>query len=554
MLDDILRVSQDGQRVYLSAGNTQHTSDQPIEKKQIKDWLVHHQADAFFCFDDTIESALTKLNTSNDDSESEDFIIAERRDATIEARIADDKMTAYLIVNGACGGRGLKGDDILSTLREANIVRGIKKPTLQKLLSASGRLKPGEYLDVPVAFGRQPVAGEDAHIVYLIEDPADRVRRPREREDGTVDMRDLGEMVMVKQGQPLAKLVPETAGYEGFTVTGSVLSTSSGKPMTLAAHEGSAFSNKDPNILIATMAGVPRLQNDGVAVDDALSLDVVDVGTGHVNFEGSVVIKGDVEVGMKVTASGTVTVGGVVESATITAGADIIVQNGIIGRQVAADSDINCILVADGNIVAKFAQYATLCANKNVELTLHAMHCNTQVGQSLTISDTTKRKGTLAGGKHEVGEKLQAVIVGASAGAHTYIHCFPRLPLLKRQMVELNKDWEDKTAQLDKVKAAEAKLEALPPAKRDAAMVERITSTRDNLFEALDEIEKAIEETDTTIEASYRAASITATKSLLNRVHCTIGEEKHSINSEHGPSVLFYDNAAIELKPYQQNS
>ncbi len=64
MLDDILRVSQDGQRVYLSAGNTQHTSDQPIEKKQIKDWLVHHQADAFFCFDDTIESALTKLNTS----------------------------------------------------------------------------------------------------------------------------------------------------------------------------------------------------------------------------------------------------------------------------------------------------------------------------------------------------------------------------------------------------------------------------------------------------------------------------------------------------------
>ncbi len=233
------------------------------------------------------------------------------------------------------------------------------------------------------------------------------------------------------------------------------------------------------------------MQKDGVAVDDALSLDVVDVNTGHVNFEGSVVIKGDVEVGMKVTASGTVTVGGVVESATITAGADIIVQNGIIGRQVAADSDINCILVADGNIVAKFAQYATLCANQNLELTLHAMHCHTQVGQSIMISDATKRKGTLAGGEHEVGEKVQAVIVGASAGAHTYIHCFPRLPLLKRQMVELNKDWEDKTAQLDKVKAAEAKLEALPPAKRDAAMVERISSTRDNLFEALEEIEKS---------------------------------------------------------------
>ncbi len=112
---------------------------------------------------------------------------------------------------------------------------------------------------MPVAFGRQPVAGEDAHIVYLIEDPADRIRRPKERDDGTVDMRDLGEMMMVKQGQPLAKLIAETPGYEGFTVTGSVLSTSPGKPMTLAAHEGSEFSNKDPNILIATIAGIPRI-------------------------------------------------------------------------------------------------------------------------------------------------------------------------------------------------------------------------------------------------------------------------------------------------------
>ncbi|KKA43490.1 MULTISPECIES: DUF342 domain-containing protein [unclassified Salinivibrio] len=553
MLDDILRVSQDGQRVYLSAGKVEHTNGQPIEKKQIKDWLVSNQVEGFFCFDDTIESALTKLNASPDDAESEDFIIAERRDATIEARIADDKMTAYLIVNGACGGRGLKADDILSTLRDANIVRGIKKPTLQKLLSASGKLKPGEYLDVPVAFGRQPVAGEDAHLVYLIEDPAERVRRPKQREDGTVDMRDLGEMVMVKQGQPLAKLIPETSGYEGFTVTGSVLSTSSGKPMTLTAHPGSELSNKDPNILVATMAGIPRLQKDGVAVDDALSLDAVDVGTGHVNFEGSVVIKGDVEVGMKVTASGTVTVGGVVESATITAGADIIVQNGIIGRQVAADSDINCTLVAEGNIVAKFAQYATLCANQNLELTLHAMHCKTHVGQSIVISDATKRKGTLAGGKHEVGEKVQAVIIGASAGAHTYIHCFPRLPILKRELVNLNKSWEEKSAQLDKIQAAEKKLEAIPEEKRDAAMVERISSTREHLSTALSEIEAMVEETDAAIESGYQTASIIATKSLLSRVHCTIGEEKHLVHSEHGPSHLFYDNAAIELKPYQAN-
>ena len=44
----------------------------------------------------------------------------------------------------------------------------------------------------------------------------DRILRPKERDDGSVDMRDLGDIICVKVGDPLAKKIPLTEGINGF--------------------------------------------------------------------------------------------------------------------------------------------------------------------------------------------------------------------------------------------------------------------------------------------------------------------------------------------------
>ncbi len=229
-------------------------------------------------------------------------------------------MTAFLRVNGACGGTPIKGNDLLAALKEAQIVRGVKKQTLQKLLTASARLKPGEYLEVPIAAGKWPIPGEDSKLAYLVQDSKSRVLRPQERDDGTVDMRDLGKMITVQEGQPLAKRIPPTKGIEGFRVTGEILTTTPGRDMPIRLFPGSKYSAKDENVIVAEIAGMPILHPDGVEVDNALCMKSVTVATGHVDFEGSVVINGDVNSGMKVKATGSITVGGVVEMAMLEAG------------------------------------------------------------------------------------------------------------------------------------------------------------------------------------------------------------------------------------------
>lgn len=551
MLQELLRLSQDGRRVYMSIVPKSDSSSPEVDKSHILNWLSSHKVDNYFRFEDTIESVLTTLNTPSENwqGEPEDVVVAEKRDATVDARLAEDKMSANLIVNGACGGNQVKGPDLLAALKAANIVRGIKKQTLQKLLIASGRLKPGEYLDVPVAFGKEPIPGEDSRIAFLVEDASSRILKPRDKGDGTVDMRDLGEMITVKQGQPLAKLIPATKGYEGFTVTGEVLATEPGKDKPLKVYDGSEVSRKDPNVVIASIAGMPLLHDDGVEVDNALSLKSVTVATGHVNFEGSVVINGDVNAGMKVTATGSVTVGGVVESATIVAGGDIVVQNGVIGRQVQSDSDINCSLSSQGSIVAKFAQYATLKAKDNIHLNLHAMHCMTEAGKQLTVFDPTKRNGTLSGGRHDVGESITVVVLGATAGAQTYVRAFNQLGVLQQELVEINKTLEDEQEQLMKVKDAEMKLLQQPAAKRPPELIERLVSTKSHLFERLSELKAAIEAQEAEIAANYRTNKVSALKSCFSGVHCQIGDDTLLVNSEHGPSVLISDGRKVQLAP-----
>ena len=69
----------------------------------------------------------------------------------------------------------------------------------------------------------------------------------------------------------------------------------------------------------------------GLRVNETLTLAKVDLSTGNINFDGSLHIKGDVADGVAVDVSGSVLVEGVVARATIVAGGDIVIKNGIIG-------------------------------------------------------------------------------------------------------------------------------------------------------------------------------------------------------------------------------
>lgn len=550
MLEKLLRLSNDGRRVYMTVMPKVDEDAPSVEKQQIVEWLIQAGVQDFFRFEITIDNVLLKINLASEElkADPDDVVIAELRDATVNARFDDDEMTAFLRINGACGGRPIKGNDLLNALKKSQIVRGVKKQTLQKLLTASARLKPGEYLEVPVAFGKWPIAGEDSKLTYFVQDSKSRILRPQNRTDGTVDMRDLGKMITVHEGQPLAKIIALTKGIEGFRVTGEVLPTTPGKLLPIQLYPGSKLNEKDDTIVIAETSGLPILHPDGVEVDNALCMKSVSVATGHVNFEGSVIINGDVHSGMKVQATGSITVGGVVESAILDAGGDIVIHNGILGRQEQTESEITTIIKSKKSVVVKFAQYAKIIADGDIIIRQHAMHCQTFGKRDLIVCDQSKRHGTLIGGVHVICGGIRVVTLGAPSGVHTYVKAFTGLREIMSNGSKIQKDLDLEYEQLAKVKDAELKLMQQPTNKRSDELIERLAWNKTYHFERIADLKVKMETRFFELETIFKKYSIKVLRNCYPGVHCQIGDITSSVTSEHGPCNFVTNGRDVHIE------
>ena len=62
---------------------------------------------------------------------------------------------------------------------------------------------------------------------------------------------------------------------------------------------------------------------NGMRVDDIFTIADVNVKSGHVDFEGSVIVTHNVEPGMRINAKGDITVMGTVESGNLSAAGNI---------------------------------------------------------------------------------------------------------------------------------------------------------------------------------------------------------------------------------------
>ncbi len=245
------------------------------------------------------------------------YQILERVDAKIDITIETDEMGATAEITSAQGGKHLTAKAILNAAQEAGVKKGFSKEHLVQLAQLAAKEAPNSHVELQIASGKLAVNGKDAQIKPLVESAQTRILKPKKREDGSVDMRDLGDIICVKVGDPLAKKVPLTQGEKGYTVTATPLSPEPGNDVELVVGEGTNLSPQNNNVLVSEKVGLPKLINNGMEVDEIYKIKNVTVATGNINFTGSVIIDGDVTEGMRVTASGDITVGGFVESATL---------------------------------------------------------------------------------------------------------------------------------------------------------------------------------------------------------------------------------------------
>jgi len=483
------------------------------------------------------------------------YQILERVDATIAVFIDGDEMGATADITAAQGGKHLSAKAILTAAQAAGVKKGFSKEELVKLAQLAAREKPSNHVTLQIASGKVAINGKDAEIKPLVESVQSRILRPKKREDGSVDMRDLGDIICVKVGDPLAKKIPPTEGKKGYTVTATPLTPEPGNDVPLISGEGTCISASNKNVLVSEKVGLPKIINNGMEVDEIYKIKNVTVATGNINFTGSVIIDGDVNEGMKVIASGDVTIGGFVESAMIEAGGDITISGGIIGRKhdiektTVTDVSMSVSVNAKGNIYAKYCQYAEISCSKDVRIEKQLLHSLLNIQGGLTVGSDEKSNGKIIGGYIKAGTFVSAGIIGATAGSNTIIHFEHEVLKLKEKMKKIDSKLTLDSSKTDELRSAASKLKRLPKDKLKPEVLAKVISTYQfhakRMGETLVEKEALEKATLDYMESIY----IEATEKLYHGVQLIIDTFNDRSRREYGPSRMIFKERKVHIEP-----
>jgi uncharacterized protein (DUF342 family) len=442
------------------------------------------QYSTFLLIDDSLEKLLEEVSKTNKNDEKKEnsivsAIIANAIDATVKVSLSPDNMSATLEITAGYGGKVFNNSNIVDVLKENKVTKGIIKENLLNIVTQYLQLKGGKSISTEIALGQKSVKGKNGYIQYLVGDPIDRILRPKKLENGNVDMRELGDLVHVKQGKPLAKLILPTAGVEGFNVLGNCIESTTGEAYTIKEAEGSCFLDEKNNVLISTTDGMPRHVDNSVEVHKVLEIENIDVGSGNIRFDGSIFVKGNVCDGMELSASEDIVIGGVVESAMIVSGGNISIAQGIIGRRVSEDeeNENSAILQADGDISAQFIQYTDIFAKNDIKVAQYISHSHVIVEGDLWVGNTQSDKadGKIFGSLVQAGGSIHVGTLGSTSGTMTnlnfnyWANCVEnlraeaeeqstkivrRLPRIYKLLHSAIAKDDDKTPQIDRIKKA----------------------------------------------------------------------------------------------------
>jgi uncharacterized protein (DUF342 family) len=399
--------------------------------KKMQKAFKSSQYSTFLLIDGAMELLLVELTNATKDEEQEDTvgisaIIGNAVDASVTLTIAPENMSATLELKAGYGGKDVKNSDVINTLKEHKITKGIIKKNLINIVDAGKTLQGGKTISTEIARGVVSTLGIDGYIKYLVDDPSERILVPKKLDNGNVDMRELGDLVFVKAETKLAELIPPTAGINGFNIVGKIIAAIPGKVSVIEEAEGSSFLDEKNNIIIAAIDGMPKHLNNSVSVSNLLEIEDIDVGTGNIRFDGSIFVKGDVREGMQLYASEDIVIGGVVESAMISSGGNISIAMGIIGRQISIDDELenSVLLHANGDVIAQFIQYTDIFAKNDIKVAQYISHSQITVEGDLWVGNIENEKadGKIFSTFVHAGGVVNVGTLGSACGAMTHIN------------------------------------------------------------------------------------------------------------------------------------
>ncbi|MCC5831383.1 MAG: DUF342 domain-containing protein [Phycisphaeraceae bacterium] len=318
--------------------------------------------------------------------------------------ISPDRCEARLVFAPGRAGAMVTVDDCIAALEHQNVrIDETVQGSVESAVHSDHDAQEGRSL--VVATGQAPEHGEDARIEWLVD-------REEPEEEGTADANggichySKSAFILVRVDDVVARMHPPTEGVDGVDVCGEAIAARHGKPLELELDENLAWDAEGQ--LIAKSQGVLKRDHGRVAISPRIEVaEYVDFSTGHIDFNGDVVIKKGVRDRFKVQASGNIEVDGMIEAAFLESGGDLISRGGFAGREQGHAR-------VGRNLVARYLDNVEAVIGKNLLFEREIINCQLKVR-----GEVTGPHGAIIGGRLLAGGAIQVAVIGSPAGVPT---------------------------------------------------------------------------------------------------------------------------------------
>lgn len=355
----------------------------------------------------------------------------------VKVVISEDRMAAFIRLSQDTG---ITMQDLRDALAREGVTTGISPAALREALTgrrgifyqvASGRraqVPDGVQPDAPTVICKFPQS-QDRPPETLETGPGFRQAWKRLRDRGAVSAGDLLAFVRNADRHPRA-----------VTVTGEEVAR---------IEFGSRFSpgrntavSRDGTSVVASAPGIPYQDSDGLGVLDHVEiLGDIDSTTGDLAFPGDLSIRGNIQPGFRVSATGSVLVSGSVWG-SVTARRVVAVSGGVNAPGEVVESG--------GGISCRFCENSVMRSAGGIAILEAVVHSIVETERDV---EATGEKGRIVGGLTRAALGVKVRVAGSPMGVPTVIEVGVS-PRLRREQARMQRELENVRSELDVARRA----------------------------------------------------------------------------------------------------
>ena len=388
---------------------------------------------------------------------------------------------------------------------------------------------------IPVMLGKKAAKGRDGYYKLYLD--IEKKSSPTIREDGSVEYTADHNYKMVKRGEVVAEYYSAEKGEDGCTVTGvTVAGIMGAEPVPIESED--LLLSRDKHHYLAKKDGFLCMENGKVTIRNELTYDEdISYLDGRISYDGDIRVKGSVINDANITATGDIIIDGLVGTAKIVAGKNVVIRGGVNGDNAVS-------VIAGGNITAGFFENAYVKAGGNVE-TNYALNSTVECEG---MFQTKGAKSLVCGGSISAEGGMSVGIIGSRNKTQTLV-CVGKEDNIVEQYMNLLRKKQSVQAESEKVDKVMqmmiAKLGALKARQNDS--FSKLQVSINGYKDEIEKIEFQMKELDEERERRNKLF-ISVAKNVYEGTTVSINGNRLTLAQDSKGTTIMLDGGNVVLK------